>query len=490
MQFHPPHGLENIQNDCWGNALVQMLAYAPEFANYIQDKETAKGMSSNKILNLIHSYHDHPDNKQLGKKIRDLLNPESDDDDDETDKTQTQQKENGIKKEFKNNSKKSDDVKVKIKEEQDVDKKNKDNKNGDNTKNIKKSKKMPNASQEDITEAFFLIISKFLSHIQEPIKLTYFTYWKAIPDDPEISQYTDAEYEKYINYADTQQEDVPTKKNEDLWLLMIDIFDAQQKLITDVGPEIIQNLFKPYEDMEKKKRAKNQVTEKLMMYGVIKEQCVLNKPLPPFLFVSLKRWIKYPRFMKSDQIINMPRAFYLSSDRGKVDDQNINGVEEQGYYIIKSFCLHMGSISGGHYVAFVKSGEEDDGGDGVSWYKCNDTRLTPYKEDNFPINDFNKGYLYYYEKVDKDEYDYEKKKEEEEKEKEAQLKKKRSTTPQKRISTSKKSATPTPKKKTVTRYKTSLTSILLTKKEQKEQALRKRMEELQSTLRPMPEEEE
>eukprot|EP00178_Gracilaria_changii_P018003 TRINITY_DN513_c0_g1_i1.p1 TRINITY_DN513_c0_g1~~TRINITY_DN513_c0_g1_i1.p1 ORF type:complete len:852 (+),score=136.50 TRINITY_DN513_c0_g1_i1:17390-19945(+) len=63
-------------------------------------------------------------------------------------------------------------------------------------------------------------------------------------------------------------------------------------------------------------------------------------------------------------------------------------------YILTGVCVHGGSLSGGHYTAYVREGVEPDSRGG--WYLCNDSKISRATEKDV-LN--SEPYLLYYERV-------------------------------------------------------------------------------------------
>ncbi|KAI0560531.1 Ubiquitin carboxyl-terminal hydrolase [Gracilaria domingensis] len=77
-------------------------------------------------------------------------------------------------------------------------------------------------------------------------------------------------------------------------------------------------------------------------------------------------------------------------ERGCSDTAKSEGYE----YILTGVCVHGGSLSGGHYTAYVREGVESDSRGG--WYFCNDSKISRATEKDV-LN--SEPYLLYYERV-------------------------------------------------------------------------------------------
>lgn len=74
--------------------------------------------------------------------------------------------------------------------------------------------------------------------------------------------------------------------------------------------------------------------------------------------------------------------------------QNCTRKREKYEYVLTGVCVHSGSLTGGHYMAFVREAVEPD--DRGSWYFCNDSRVSRASEKDV-LN--SEAYLLYYERV-------------------------------------------------------------------------------------------
>lgn len=87
---------------------------------------------------------------------------------------------------------------------------------------------------------------------------------------------------------------------------------------------------------------------------------------PKILIIMLKRYSPDGQY-KNDKLIDFPLdrldlAKYVVGYRASTYKYKLFGVAN-----------HMGSVSGGHYTAFVRNGGD---GDGDKWYCCNDSNVT------------------------------------------------------------------------------------------------------------------
>ena len=98
---------------------------------------------------------------------------------------------------------------------------------------------------------------------------------------------------------------------------------------------------------------------------------------PKLLVIALKRFVfNGHQWMKLETPISIPDTLTLGS--------HFIGIDKPQPYHLKGLCIHLGTCTGGHYMAQVKKGD--------SWYLCDDTSI-----DSCMDRDFKNAYLLFYE---------------------------------------------------------------------------------------------
>lgn len=101
--------------------------------------------------------------------------------------------------------------------------------------------------------------------------------------------------------------------------------------------------------------------------------------IPKYLFISLKRFIKNgTTHEKNTDLINIPLTTEISGAK----------------YKLKSFVNHMGSISGGHYVAYSVRKINGE----YLWFCYNDSNVSPENIDNIS-NIAKQSYVFLYSRI-------------------------------------------------------------------------------------------
>lgn len=115
--------------------------------------------------------------------------------------------------------------------------------------------------------------------------------------------------------------------------------------------------------------------------------CPLNLDLTPFVENEAPKDTR-----NQDREKESPRQKCEVSKR-KTNARKNPQRREQYEYLLTGVCVHGGSLSGGHYMAYVRGVEQDRTG---SWYSCNDSRVSMACEEDV-LN--SEAYLLYYERI-------------------------------------------------------------------------------------------
>lgn len=118
------------------------------------------------------------------------------------------------------------------------------------------------------------------------------------------------------------------------------------------------------------------------------EKRMMIKKAPEVLAIQLKRFSQYgfrgglrkmTGHVKFGSVLNLEAFMDRSVVDGKEEDSN----DEEFKYELSGIAVHCGSLSGGHYVSYVRRGapssenvDEEGVDDRVEWYCCNDSRVS------------------------------------------------------------------------------------------------------------------
>ena len=111
------------------------------------------------------------------------------------------------------------------------------------------------------------------------------------------------------------------------------------------------------------------------------EKRLMLASLPPLLTLQLKRFVHLPnshRLRKINDMITFPESFKISEGDIFVPSAAYQDREEGGEfagetnreaeYVLYGLTVHTGTMTGGHYIAYVKS-------EGKTWYGLSDSRV-------------------------------------------------------------------------------------------------------------------
>jgi ubiquitin C-terminal hydrolase len=104
--------------------------------------------------------------------------------------------------------------------------------------------------------------------------------------------------------------------------------------------------------------------------------------VPKVLVIALKRFVyNGHQWIKLETSVTIPETLTL--------DAHCIGVEKPTPYHLRGMCLHLGTCTGGHYLAHIKKGTD--------WFICDDTTIIPtsYSEQDSKMASTNTYLLFY-----------------------------------------------------------------------------------------------